>query len=108
PGIRRPDLDDAAHRHEAAAGPGLDVAPELVGAPHQRHVGWVLVVAKPDDAGEPVRGAVVVSGREALDPDDMTAAPCQGMKGGAPHDAKPDDSDIEFCHYNGLFPCDGS
>jgi len=33
---------------------GLEVAPQLEGAAHERDVGRVLVVGEPDDPGEPV------------------------------------------------------
>ena len=46
---------------------GLQLAPELVGAPQQRHVVRVLPVRHPDDARQAVRRPAVVRDREPLD-----------------------------------------
>ena len=52
---------------ETLAGEALELAPQLVGAPQERHVRGMLPVGEPDDAGEPVGRAVLVHEVEALE-----------------------------------------
>ena len=52
----------------------LDLAPSRIGAAHQRHIGGMLEIAEPDDAGFPVRGAALMAGREALEAEHPHAA----------------------------------
>lgn len=45
----------------------FELAPQLVGAPQERHVGWMLPVGEPDDSSEPVGRAVLMHQVEALE-----------------------------------------
>ena len=52
---------------ETLAGEAFELAPQLVRAPQERHVRGMLPIGEPDDAGEPVGGAVLMHEVEALE-----------------------------------------
>src|SRR5206468_5885440 len=54
-------------------------------------------ITQPNNAGRAMRGAAIVSRREALDSDDPDAAPRERMDRGAANDSKPCNDDIG-CH----------
>ena len=62
--VRRADLGDAGDMQELLPAGLLEPAPQFIGAPQQRHVGRVLEIAEPDEAGDAMRGAAVVAGRK--------------------------------------------
>jgi hypothetical protein len=76
----------------------LELAPELVRAPHQRDVGRVLEVREADDARQAVRGAVLVRDVEALETEDALPAAGEMVERGAAHSADPDDDDVVPLH----------
>ena len=94
--VGRADLDDAGDVHELPAGRRLELAPELIGAAQQRHVGRMLEIAEPDDAGLAVRGAAVMARRESLDADDAQPAARKLIQRGAAHRAEPDHRHVVF------------
>ena len=91
-------LDDPGDVEELLAGLGLELAPQLVGAPQQRHVVGVLEVGEPDDPRQPVRRAVLVEQVEALEPEDALSAPGEVVERGASHPADSDDDDVVPLH----------
>jgi hypothetical protein len=52
--VGRPDLEYAGNVKERPRRRRLDLAPQRNGAPHQRHIGRVLEISEPDDAGLPM------------------------------------------------------
>ncbi len=60
----------------------------------QRHVVRMLEVGEPDDAGEPVRRALVVEHVEALEPEHALPAAGEVVERRAPHSADTDDDDV--------------
>ena len=64
--LRPAQVEAAGLRHQVAAGVGLQLLPQLVGPPQQRHVGRVLEVGLPDDPRPAVAGSLVVRRAEAL------------------------------------------
>ena len=96
--VGRTDLGDAGGMKERLPGLDLEFPPQRVGAPQQRDVGRVLEIAQANDPGAAVRGAAVVAGRVAIEPEHALAAPRQCMDGRAPHDAETADDDIEMGH----------
>src|SRR5579871_3832606 len=82
---------------QRTAARGFKLAPQLIGPAQQRHVRGMLEIAEADDAGEAVRGAPVVPGREALEPKHAQAAARQMIERRAPHRARSDDNHV-MCH----------
>ena len=83
---------------ELFAGLGLELAPQLVGSPEQRHVVGVLEVGEPDDPRQAVRRAVLVEQVEALEPEDALSAPGEVIERGASHPADSDHDDVVPIH----------
>ena len=96
--VGRADLGDAGDVQQLAAASRLKLAPQLIGAAQQRHVGRMLEIAEPDDAGFAVRGAAVVARREALDAEHARAAPRQLRQRRAAHRAEADHDHVELRH----------
>ena len=91
-------LDDAGDVQELLARLGLELAPELVRAPQQRHVVGMLEVREADDPREPVRRAVLVQEVEALEPEHALPAAGEVVERRAPHPADSDDDDVVALH----------
>ena len=72
--VGRADLGDAGDVQQLLPRRRLKLAPQRIGPAQQRHVGRMLEIAEPDDAGLAVRRAVVVPGRKPLDAGDADAA----------------------------------
>ena len=68
-----------------SSGQTLELAPQLVGPPQQRHVGGMLPVGEPDDSGESVGGAVLVDQVEALQPEHSEAPAGEVVQRRTPH-----------------------
>ena len=96
--VGRADLRDAGDMEQRPSGCGFQVPPQRVGAAHQRHVGGVLEVAEPDDAGQAVRRPAVVARNVAVEPQDPHAAAGELIERSASHGAKAADDDIEMSH----------
>ncbi len=96
--VGRADLGDAGDVDQRAPGGGLNLAPQRIGPAQQRHVGRMLEIAEPDDAGLAVRGAAVVRRGKALDADDAQAAARQLLERGAADGAEPDHHHVVFRH----------
>ena len=62
----------------------------------------MLEIGEADDAGLAVRGAAVVAGREAIEPEHAPAAAGQFVKRGAAHDAEPAHYDVVCGHGRDL------
>ena len=84
----RPGVNASGDVEEPLARELLQLTPELVGTPEQRHVRGMLPVGEPDDAREAVRGAVLVQEIEALETEHPTPAPGEMEERGAPHPAE--------------------
>jgi hypothetical protein len=89
-----PALDRARDPEQPLAGLDLELAPERVRAPDERHVARVLEVGLPDDARQTVRGAELVGDLEALDPEHAPAAPREMVERRAAHPADSDHDDV--------------
>jgi hypothetical protein len=87
-------LDRARDDEEPLAGIGLEVAPELVRPPEERHVRRMLVVRQPDDPRQPVRGAELMQQVELLQSKHALAATRQVIGRCGPHPAQADDDDV--------------
>ncbi len=85
--VRRADLGNAGDVQQRPRGLGLDLAPQLVGAADQRHIGRVLEIGEADDAGVAVRRAAIVARWIAINPEHALAAARQMVERGASHDA---------------------
>ena len=72
--VGRADLGDAGDVQERLPARRLELAPQLIGAAQQRHIGRMLEIAEPDDARSAVRGALIVARRKALDAEHARAA----------------------------------
>ncbi len=70
------------------------VAPQHVGAAHQRHVRAVFKVRQADNTGRPVRRAAIVPKRELFDAGDADAAARQLIECRAARRAEADDGDV--------------
>src|SRR5262249_31792676 len=103
--VRGAELDDAGDLEQRFARLALERTPQRDRGAHQRHVGRMLEVAEPDDAGLAVRRAAVVAGRELFDADRAHAAPGEMVKRGAAHGAEPDHRNVETAH---VFPFTGT
>src|SRR5688572_6257072 len=79
---------------------GLQLVPELVGTPEQRHVAWVLEVRLADHPAVPVRAPERVTERVLLDPERPHPARREVRERRAPHRAHPDDHGMKcgVCH----------
>ena len=73
---------------ELLSGETLELAPQLIRAPEQRHVRRVLPVGEPDDSGEPVGRAVLVHQVVALEPEHPQAPAREVEQRRAAHPAK--------------------
>ena len=91
-------LQGSGHVQELLPSLRLELAPELVRAPKQRHVGGVLEVAEPDDAGDPVRGAELVRNVEALQAEHALPAAGEVVERRAAHSADPHHDDVVSLH----------
>ena len=98
--VRRADLGDAGDVQELPAARRLELAPQLVGAAQERHVGRMLEIAEPDDARLAVRGAPVVAGRKALDADHARAAARESARAPRCPCAEADDRYVVFRHLS--------
>ena len=94
----RTAFDGARHVQQLLAGLGLELAPQLVRAQHERHVARVLEVRLADDPRNAVRGAELVRHVEALETEDALPAPREVVERSAPHAADPDDDDVVALH----------
>jgi hypothetical protein len=72
----------------------LELAPEFVGALHQRNVSRVLEVDLANEAGAAMAGALVVRWGEPFEPQDALATPGQVIGSGTAHAAEPDDDHV--------------
>ena len=70
----RPGVDAAGDIEQLLARFRLQLPPELIGSAKQRHVGGMLPVGQPNDAGEAVGGAVFVHQIEALEAEHPNAS----------------------------------
>ncbi len=91
-------LEDARDPEELLTGPGLELAPELVGPSQQRDVVRMLEVREADDACEPVRRPLLVKEIEALEAEHTLAAPCEVIERRAAHSPDTDDDDVVPLH----------
>jgi len=73
--VGQTDLGDAGGVKERLPGRDLEFPPQRVGAPQQRDIGRVLEIAQANDPGAAMRGAAVVAGRVAIEPEHALAAP---------------------------------
>src|SRR5262249_1453057 len=80
----------------------FELTPEAVGVPQQRHVRGMLEVPEPNDARAAMRGAAVMTGSIALDPQHPLASARQVVRRRAPHGAEAADHDIKMRHNVGL------
>src|SRR5262249_32961058 len=80
----------------------FELTPEAVGVPQQRRVGGMLEVPEPNDARTAMRGAAVMTGSIALDPQHPLASARQVVRCRAPHGAEAADHDIKMRHNVGL------
>ena len=94
----RADLGDAGGVEERLAGRRFKLAPQRVGPAQQRHIGRVLEIAEPDDAGLAMRRALVVPGRKSLDACDADAAARQLIERRAAHGADANHDHVELRH----------
>ena len=92
--ILRAALERAGGDEQPLAGIGLEVVPELVGPPQERHVRRMLVVGQPDDPGQPVRRAELVEEVELLQPEYPPPAARQVIGRCGPHPAEADDDRV--------------
>ena len=84
------DFGDAGDRQKLAAARTFELAPQRIGALHQRHVGRMLEIALPDDAGAAMRGTALMAGLETLEPEHAQLAAGEMAERGAPHRSQPD------------------
>ncbi len=91
-------LDDAGDVQELLVRLGLELAPELVGAPEQRHVVGMLEVREADDPRQPVRRAVLVQEVEPLEPEHALPPAGEVVERRAPHPTDSDDHDVVALH----------
>src|SRR5688572_6616866 len=96
--VRRADHQPTGHLEEMAAGIALELPPELVRAPEQRHVCGILEVGEANDARTAVTGSMRMPRLKLLEPEDPLAARGDMRCGGAAHAAEPDDDHIEYAH----------
>ena len=89
--VLRPALERAGGDEQPLAGIGLEVVPQLVRPPEQRHVRGVLVVREADDPGDAVRRAELVEEVELLQPEHALAASREVIRRGRPHPSEADD-----------------
>jgi hypothetical protein len=94
----RPSIDAPGDVEEPLARQRLQLAPQLVRPPEKRDVGRMFPVGEPDDAGEPVRGAVLVDQVEALQSQHPKAPAREVIERGAPHAAEAEDDDVVCGH----------
>ena len=93
--VGRADLGDPGDMEQLLPGGAFKFAPQLVGAVQKRHVGGMLPIGQPDDAGRAMRGAAIVAGREALEPEHAVAPAGDLVERRASHGAEPAHDDIE-------------
>jgi len=91
-------LQGSGHVQELLPCLRLELAPELVRAPQQRHIGGVLEVPEPDDPRDPVRGAEFVRDVETLQAEHALPATGEVIERSASHPADPDDDHVVSLH----------
>ena len=94
--LRRSHHEAAALHEQLHAPRRFDLAPDLVRAPHERHVLRPFTDGQARDASRPVTRPTVVRGRVAIDPEHPRAAPGKLVKRGAAHRAQADDDGVEI------------
>ncbi len=95
--VGRPHDQGSGQPPQLPAGLRLQLLPEKVGVPDERHIAAVVGLHAAEDPGLTARGAAVVAGGEAVIRHDL-GAPCRQSPGGlAAHRAGTDDGDP--------FPC---
>ena len=92
--VGRTDLGDAGDMQQRPGGFDLELAPQLIGAAHQRHIGRMLEIGEADDAGLAMRRAAIVVRRETIEPEHALTAAGQMIERGASHDAEPAHHDV--------------
>ena len=100
--VGRPDLDNSGNMKQGLPRSGLDVAPQPVGLAHQGHIGWMLEIAEPDNAGFAVGRPAVMTRLESFDADGAEASARHRIERSAAHCSEPDDGDVKSCHEGDL------
>src|SRR5262249_30274206 len=110
----RTDLGYAGDVEQPSSAGGLELAPQLIGAPQQGHIGGMLEIAEPDDAGGAMRGAAVVAGSEALEAQHALPPAREVVNRRAAHHAQATNRHVKCLHsasdvvLNGSFDLAGS
>ncbi len=87
-------IDAACDEQQRLSRPALELAPQLIGAPQQRHVTGILGISEPDDACGAVRGAAIMSESELLETEHTHASAGEVIERGTAHPARADDDDV--------------